>query len=423
MTTASSPRGSSFSRRPRALATIGAASVAGLTLFGTTPAFAASDDCLPANTVDAGSGGTAADIQALLDADTPVICLSGTFPVTATLSLDYDLTLVGLSGAVLDGGNTTQILTADEGTTLTVENLTFQNGSTGNSGAAISGDVVNVMNSTFVANNAANGGGAIEASELSVTTSTFTDNSAAVGGAILGFFTSVESSTFESNIAEISGGAIAAYGGLFVRNSTFVGNDADADGGAILASYGLITLSTFLDNSAGGAGESVFLGLGDPPITNGVYGNIFAGSSSDPQLSSTEGVDLNDFGGNVFSTESEPSLTDVQESSKFSQTTAAIFNGATLADNGGPTRTVALYAGSPAVGAVPASADFTATVDQRGVARDAAIDAGAYEFVPPVVPAVLPPTGSGAPGWVAGVAGLMIAAGAVVLGAVRRRRA
>ncbi len=422
MTTASSPRGSSFSRRPRALATIGAASVAGLTLFGTTPAFAASDDCLPANTVDAGSGGTAADIQALLDADTPVICLSGTFPVTATLSLDYDLTLIGLSGAVLDGGNTTQILTADEGTTLTVDNLTFQNG-TSDSGGAISGDIVNVTNSTFVGNAAGNSGGAIDAYDLSVETSTFTGNSAAVGGAILGYFVTVDSSTFESNSADISGGAIAGYGDVFVGNSTFVGNAAGADGGAIVASYGVIALSTFLDNSAGGAGESVFLGLGDPPIANGVYGNIFAGSSSDPQLSSTEGVDLNDFGGNVFSTESEPSLTDVQESSKFSQTTAAIFNGATLADNGGPTRTVALYAGSPAVGAVPASADFTATVDQRGVARDAAIDAGAYEFVPPVVPAVLPPTGSGAPGWVAGVAGLMIAAGAVVLGAVRRRRA
>ena len=51
-----------------------------------------------------------------------------------------------------------------------------------------------------------------------------------------------------------------------------------------------------------------------------------------------------------------------------------------LADNGGPTLTHALLPGSVAIDAAnPAVCPAT---DQRGVARDAACDVGAFEFVP-----------------------------------------
>ena len=51
-----------------------------------------------------------------------------------------------------------------------------------------------------------------------------------------------------------------------------------------------------------------------------------------------------------------------------------------LADNGGPTLTHALLAGSPAIDA--ANTAVCPITDQRGVARDAACDIGAFEFVP-----------------------------------------
>jgi Ca2+-binding RTX toxin-like protein len=53
----------------------------------------------------------------------------------------------------------------------------------------------------------------------------------------------------------------------------------------------------------------------------------------------------------------------------------------TLANNGGPTQTLALVADSPAINA----GDTTLTTDQRGIARPqgAADDIGAFEFVPP----------------------------------------
>ena len=63
-----------------------------------------------------------------------------------------------------------------------------------------------------------------------------------------------------------------------------------------------------------------------------------------------------------------------------------------LADNGGPTLTHKLLAGSPAMAA--ATADPEVTEDQRGVARDAVPDIGAYEdtaaVVPPPAPVVPP---------------------------------
>ena len=51
-----------------------------------------------------------------------------------------------------------------------------------------------------------------------------------------------------------------------------------------------------------------------------------------------------------------------------------------LADNGGPTLTHALLAGSPAIDAGDTA--VCPATDQRGVARDAACDVGAFEFVP-----------------------------------------
>jgi CSLREA domain-containing protein len=58
-----------------------------------------------------------------------------------------------------------------------------------------------------------------------------------------------------------------------------------------------------------------------------------------------------------------------------------------LADNGGPTQTQALGAGSAALDVVPATGAACALVDQRGVTRPrlAACDAGAYETAPPAV--------------------------------------
>jgi hypothetical protein len=100
-----------------------------------------------------------------------------------------------------------------------------------------------------------------------------------------------------------------------------------------------------------------------------------------------------------------------------------------LANNGGATLTHKLLAGSPALGA--GAADATVTLDQRGVARNATPDIGAYEEPAPVrapVPAPVVGGGGGGGGCTVspnaafdpGLLGLLAAALGVLF--LRRRR-
>lgn len=445
MSTEDQTTGMSFLRRRGSRVALGAASVAGFTLLGAVPAFAATDaDCTAGNTVDAGAGGTAANIQTLLDADTSVICISGTFVLTTPLTFDHTLTLYGLSDGVLDGNDAVQILSGASAP-LTVQNLTFLDGSSsfggaivaddvtvidsrfegnnGITGGAIAADVVDIEGSTFVDNTAFVGGAIFAYGQATVGTSTFTENSAAYyGGAIFTYdFLGVDSSTFDTNSAGDAGGAVFVEDQIFVENSTFVGNSVEGEagyGGAVAAGYGTVLQSTFVDNSAN-QGNSI--GASDTPFE--LKGNIFVAESTEPHLAGDD-ESITDLGGNVFSTDSEAALADVQSSTLFSRSTETVFAGATLADNGGPTQTVALYAESPAIDQVPAG-EPSVSVDQRGVARDSKSDSGAYEFAAAVAPAgpVLAATGSTTDGWIAGAAGMLLAAGGVILAAVRRRRA
>jgi len=452
----------------------------GVSLAGASSASAATDtDCTVGNTVDATAAGTPADIQNLIDADTAVICLSGTFVLATSLDYDYDLTLHGLTDAVLDGNGSTQILRDTGSNTLTVESLRVTGGGA-SEGGAIRGSTVVVHNSQFD-NNEADIGGAILADEVSVFDSVFSQNQAILGGAVTvessfsttrsTFFANqaeflggaihsygvviTQSSTFEGNFAGDAGGAILAYGMVTSDASTFVENGADYDGGAIasgdvvdvqnstfvenvtvdgegsaiVSSGGSIRQSTFLDNTSDGLGGPAGPAIYVDENTLEVRGNIFAGSSGPAHLGadSQSGL-IVDLGANVFTTAeaSETALTSVQPNTQFGVTAAAIFAGAVLADNGGPTKTVALHAGSPALSAVPTDAS-SMTVDQRGVARPAVSDAGAYEFDDGDAAsgsgdgAGLAATGSEPSGWLVGTAGLLLAAGVTVLAIVRRK--
>lgn len=436
--------GTSFARGRAVRIASGFASVgmvAGVSLVAASPAAAAAPDCTGV-TVDGASVGAELAVQTLLDANAPVVCLTGTFMLTTGFTFYSDLILYGLADAVLDGNDLVQLVANDVlVNSLTVENITFLNGA-GEYGGAISAAEVTAVNSRFVSNGATIGGaiagytidvtdsifennealvgGAITAynlfveedSSVSVTNSTFTQNEAAGGGAIFSYgVASVYSSTFDENFASDFGGAVVSSYGTYVENSTFVGNIVEGPGGALAIGYGgTVVQSTFLNNESAG-GQSIF-GYGGNVIS--LLGNIFAGSSSDPHLIADE-TTISDEGGNLFTTTqgTESNLSDVKPSTQFALTTLAIFNGATLADNGGPTQTVALYAGSPAINAVPAGSLST---DQRGTVRPAVSDAGAYEFVP----AVLANTGSAPAGLLGGAAALLLAGAALVFGFARR---
>lgn len=419
--------------------------IAGASFFAAAPA-AAMADCLPANTVDSATG-SAADIQALLDASAPVVCLTGSFVLTAPLDVTASTTVLGLgSGATLDGGAATPLLEMNWSDSWTIENLrltgavdnavyssgpltvrdsTFE-GNTGSYGAAIYADgELTVSGSAFRDNVVSDQGGAVFARQfLEVTTSTFEGNEAGnLGGAIFGYGSiDIASSTFDDNTGVNGGGAAYARDDLAVVNSTFFGNTSDD--AALSMEGGSVMSSTFLDNTSAVSSN----------VAPTFVGNIFALTGVQVrQLEWFSGEPAVDGGGNLFtsSAATEDVFTPPSASSRFDQTVADIFTTGLLADNGGPTPTLALNPTGPAIGAVPAGA---ALIDQRGVSRPTPADAGSFQYVAPVVPetpavapaatapARLPDTGFGGTGFLALAGGLLAAGGLLFAGSRRQMR-
>ena len=142
-------------------------------------------------------------------------------------------------------------------------------------------------------------------------------------------------------------------GTVTILNSTIVGNSAPAGtaGGLMIATFGAPVTAT-VQNSI----------IAD----NGSYNCQLEGS---PALAT-----LTSLGNNVVSDGScQPVGSDIIVTPGGAGVDA-------LADNGGPTLTHALLAGSPAIDA--ANTAVCPATDQRGVARDAACDVGAFEYVP-----------------------------------------
>jgi len=409
-----SPSASLRHHAARAAAVASSGLLVGIGVTAATPAVAATEaDCTVANTLDAASDDEL-DLQALLGADTAIVCLSGTFPLTTPLEFDHDLTLFGLTAAELDGNDLTGLLLGSGGADLTVQNITFTDGSAVDGGAIASdgslsvensvfnsntasnhggaifndgdGYDVQIVDSVFTDNTATNGGGAVYGFGVVIATSAFIENAAIAGGAVYGFGVYSAESTFTSNVAEaggavfggqynasagstflqneaeVVGGAMAAYGTSLVINSTFLENEAGDVGGALLTTSGQVALSTFIENRANGVivdeASDAIMAEGDGD-TVALLGNIFASSRANPQVGSYDVDAYEDGGGNVFSTTqaAESALGTPHPSTQFGRSLASIFGTApTAQDNGGSVPTIALVAGSPAIDAVPEGA-------------------------------------------------------------------
>lgn len=261
--------------------------------------------------------------------------------------------------------------------TLTLSDCTFSANSAERFGGAIySTGVLTVTRCTFAANSAAMAaGGIVSRGALTVIDSTFTDNTsgeAEVGGeagaiASLGPLT-VSGSTFSGNSA-MMGGAIACDSPALVTNSTFYGNTAALGGGIAANTSCALTLShcTFSGNAADY--HEMFGKLGGAIVTFGV-------------LTYTHTIMVDSVNGDCRligdATVAVSSRNLVEDGSCGAELSGDPRLGP-LADYGGPTHTMALLSGSPALNAGDA-ADCAAT-DQRGVARPQGVgcDLGAYE--------------------------------------------
>lgn len=461
MSSSTTTSDSAFTRKRVVRVGAGVASagvMAGFSLVGATPAMAYTDaDCTIANTASVALGYDEVDIQNLLnDPLLPVVCLDGTFVLTTGLTYDRNVTIHGFAGATLDGNNAVRVLEDLGSNFLAIESLHVTGGTApGDNGGAIDGYRVEVYDSVFDENSANLFGGAISAYGVYVENSLFEENQSTFGGAISGYsFVEALDSTFQHNEAGADGGAINSYGyvelvsstlfdneaggsggavflsaldsgftsELYVENSTFVENASESDGGAISAVSGTVLQSTFLNNTADD-GQAIELNSGEDmdefATELELRANLFTGTAVvAPQLVNDSGFsNFTDLGGNLFSTSeaSETSFTVVETSTRFGFAPSALYATSALGSNGGPTQTVALSDTSPAIDAVPVG-EPAVTVDQRGVARSALSDSGAYEHEP-----VLAATGVVPAGWMGGAAALLLAAGAAAFGFTRRR--
>jgi CSLREA domain-containing protein len=194
------------------------------------------------------------------------------------------------------------------------------------------------------------------------------------------------------------GGVVIAHGNLTVDGSTLFGNRAegpgggvDARGGAIWADARLIvTNSTIANNLAVGTGGSVGGGvIIRPGSTVTIASSTFSGNSANigndfetetASLTITDSIMASGCALEGPVTDGGHNL-DVNGSCGFSGSTDVHADPqlAPIANNGGPTPTEALTAGSPAIDAGGTCPAPDGGIDQRGLPRFTPCDIGAYE--------------------------------------------
>jgi beta-glucanase (GH16 family) len=321
----------------------------------------------------------------------------GTVNLLAPITLMRDVTIDASDapGIALDGQATDRVLIVDPGATATVSYVTMQNGF----GFQLAGCVLNngsltldhvTVTGCLMTTDAGDfwqGGGGIysgDGATLNLIDSTVADNNSGwAGGGVYSFFnttTNVERSTISGNVAQDVGGGFRLLGNGNVVNSTVSGNTSIGwHGGGFFLTDGASSIlnSTITGNTApAGTAGGLFVGtFTDAGATadlqntivanNGDFGCILAPFGPGP-------VALTSLGSNVF--------TDGTCNPIASDQVVADAGLEGLADNGGPTQTHALVAGSPAIDA--ANTAVCPAVDQRGVTRDAACDVGSFEYVP-----------------------------------------
>jgi hypothetical protein len=282
---------------------------------------------------------------------------------------------VGLSGLTISGGASDGGggIYAGQGSTLMVSNSTLSGNSASSEGGGIfadQGSSVAVRNSTLAGNSASSssfsssfGGGGIYANYGSVTVSnsTLAGNSAGLGGGIYANYGSltVSNSTLAGNSAFSGGGIYANYGSVTVSNSTLAGNSASYNGGGIAANYGIYAYAgtTTLRNTL----------VARNTLSDGVTPSDISGV-----------VDTTNSWNNLIGTGGSGGLADGVQGNQVGVSDPGL---APLGDYGGPTQTMALLPGSPAIDAGRNAFVAPGDTDQRGLPRIAGgtMDIGAFE--------------------------------------------
>jgi hypothetical protein len=286
-----------------------------------------------------------------------------TITLASSLTINKDATITGpTSQSVTINGNGNRVLTITSGN-VSISNLTV---SGGNAGAGDGGGLLNSSSGT-----------------ITLTGMLFTGNTAVNGGGIAG-----------------------TAGTINILNSTISGNTSIASGGGIFNQAGTLNLTNVTvsnnransDNSGAETGGGLFRTAGTVTLKNTIVAGNFraAGTTSDDVSGAVNAASLSNLVGDGTN------LTGITNGVNGNQvgTSGSPLNArlGALSDNGGPTMTQALLAGSPALDAGDNTTANNAglTTDQRaglfGRIRDAAsdadttqtVDVGAFEADPSI---------------------------------------
>ncbi|HUD17233.1 MAG TPA: choice-of-anchor Q domain-containing protein, partial [Acidimicrobiales bacterium] len=366
------------------------------------------------------------------------IDMAGTVDDNVTVNTPVTITQwPGGSPAVVDGGAINSVFTIASGVTATLDQLTIQDGAASAAGGGIDVNAnanLTVTSSTVTANNADTGGGISNAGTLTVTGTTLSGNTATaasgVGGGgidnVSGATTTLTDSTVSGNSA-VSGAGLYNSGTTFVTDSTVSGNMGDlggGDGGGIDNESSLNLSDSTLSGNSSSAGGGLYNGSLAVLDDSTVSGNSVTAANSPP--GSGSGI-LNDAGstalaGDIVATPGgapaggecfgggfydggynvdDDGSCGLHASTSVSDSASIDSYLGPLADNGGPTQTVALTAGTvsspnPAQAVIPASfvspygggRASCSQPDQRGVARSAPCDMGSFALSTPTAPTI-----------------------------------
>ena len=235
------------------------------------------------------------------------------------------------AGLTVSADGASRLFQVDKGVTASISGLTVTGGGSASSGGGLSN-----LGTTMLTN------------------CTITGNSAGNGGGLNNHGTAtLNSCTISNNTASSSGGGLQTAGGtLTLTNCTVSGNSAGHNGGGLYNTSGTVTIGNTIaaGNTTGNLGPDVF----------GSF--VSKGHNLIGKTDGSTGWVSSDLTGTIAAT-LNPLL-------------------APLGNYGGPTQTMALLPGSPAIDAgsnslIPSGA----TTDQRGLSRivNGTVDIGAFE--------------------------------------------
>jgi beta-glucanase (GH16 family) len=324
----------------------------------------------------------------------------GTMTLTSgQLTIDSSVTVDASAAApvTISADGASRVLQVQAGAVVAMSDLVIRDGAAAPQGGGILnyGDLS--LDRVVVTDNTENGagppsfdlgGGGIyngDSSTLNLTDSTVSNNTAVnqPGGGIYGFFNAtinITNSTVSGNLSGDVAGGLRSLTNSTVVNSTFSGNTSTAwHGGGIFHTDGQLTVtnSTFTGNNApDGTASGILVATFGAPANATLTNNVLEGNGGAFACAIEGGgaATITSSGSNVIS---DGSCNPIGSDQSF---TDALLG--PLADNGGPTLTHALGAGSPAIDAADAGA--CPATDQRGVARPqgSSCDVGAFELVP-----------------------------------------